>query len=190
MQLPKEECAHIAQVLKETKIALQNKNSIALKELSSKTIHSSCISQDSSSITIAVIVYSLAKIVERGDFKQIRNWDNLVKKIGNLFDLAARSIKENKIDKYQKYVGLARKTLTTHSVTLKPYISQVLKKAAINKGSKIYEHGISLEQTSRLLGISQWELSSYVGQKAPKEKRLRPSLDIKDRAKMALEFFS
>ena len=40
---------------------------------------------------------------------------------------------------------------------------KVINKAKINKGSRIYEHGISIGRTSDLMGISQWELMSYVG---------------------------
>ena len=72
---------------------------------------------------------------------------------------------------------------------LKQYIQDVFKKAAINKGSKIYEHGLSLEHTAKLLGTSQWELSEYIGQKHFDVQQVQ-TIDIKERAKMALEFFS
>jgi predicted transcriptional regulator len=73
---------------------------------------------------------------------------------------------------------------------MKPYIQEVLRKASINKASKIYEHGISLGQTAQLLGITQWELSEYSGQTNVSDNDYNKTLDIKKRAKMALEFFS
>ena len=46
---------------------------------------------------------------------------------------------------------------------LKLYIDDVLDKAKIVKGSTLYEHGVSIGRAAELLGISQWELMSYVG---------------------------
>ena len=81
------------------------------------------------------------------------------------------------------------RALLQSQISLKQYIQDVFKKAAINKGSKIYEHGLSLEHTAKLLGTSQWELSEYIGQKHFDVQQVQ-TIDIKERAKMALEFFS
>ena len=63
-----------------------------------------------------------------------------------------------------------------------------MRKASINKASRIYEHGISLGKTAQLLGITQWELTEYTGQK--REEKPYGALSAKKRAQMALEFFS
>ncbi|MCA9485844.1 MAG: hypothetical protein KC506_03305 [Nanoarchaeota archaeon] len=190
MFLPKKECVHIVEILRQTKEALLARNSIMLKSLSNNTIHNACNYQDSSSISIAVIIYTLSKLVERGDFNRFRNWDNFVKKINSLLDLAARTLGEGDHQNYEMYVEKVRKTIESHSISLKPYVHDVLKKASINKGSKLYEHGISLEQTSKLLGVSQWELADYIGSKANSDYVQHRTMDVRKRAKMALEFFS
>jgi CRISPR/Cas system-associated protein Cas7 (RAMP superfamily) len=46
-----------------------------------------------------------------------------------------------------------------------------------------------MEQTSKLLGITQWELSDYIGQSPISEAKESQTVDIKKRAKLALEFF-
>jgi predicted transcriptional regulator len=84
---------------------------------------------------------------------------------------------------------MARKTLSSLSVNLKPYIEEVMRKASINKASKIYEHGISLGQTANLLGISQWELSEYTGQTSIADTNYNNTINTKKRAQMAMEFF-
>ena len=35
--------------------------------------------------------------------------------------------------------------------------------AQIKKGSRLYEHGLSMAKSAEILGIGQWELMSYVG---------------------------
>lgn len=187
--ITEKECAHIAEVLTDANRALAHKDYLALKSLSNKTIHSACKVQDSASITIAVILYALSKVIERHDYARIRSWETLVKKLSGTLSLAAEAVRKNQWDAYKKHVEKARKTLESQSVKIKPYIADVLRKAAINKGSRMYEHGISLEQTAKLLGLSQWELSEYIGQKSAQDAH-HETINVKQRAKMALEFFS
>ncbi|MBI2451510.1 hypothetical protein HYV50_00355 [Candidatus Pacearchaeota archaeon] len=189
MEIEKGEIEHIKKLLEEIKTALLNKDMLKLKELSDHTVHSSCSYQDSGSITISVIFYTLSKLIERQDYKKIKGWNNLVEKLNSLIDLAIKSLKNNNFKKYEKNILKAGKTLTDYSINLKPYIEDVIKKASINKGSKIYEHGISLEQTAKLFGITQWELSDYIGQKNLAEIKQNETIDVKKRAKFALEFF-
>ena len=59
------EVENILNILNQTKSAIGSGDSIKLKELSDKTIHTASISQDPDNIAIAVIVYSLSKIIER-----------------------------------------------------------------------------------------------------------------------------
>jgi hypothetical protein len=189
MYLEKEECDHFQSVLQKTKEALTHKDATALRELSNQTIHSACNFQDSGSITIAVLIYALSKLVEREDYRKLKNWDAIIKKLNGILDIASKALVQKNFDAYEIYIKKSRQLLESLSVNLKPYIQDVLKKASINKGSKIYEHGISLEQTSKLLGITQWELSDYIGQRSVDVKQVQ-TIDVKKRAKMALEFFS
>jgi hypothetical protein len=190
MYLPKEEIEHQISVLQKTKQALSNKNLFLLKELSNQTINTAAAHQDSASVTIAVIIYTLSKLVEREDYKKISSWDKFVKKFNSILNLAIKALNDEKDEAYGKYINKARQVIESQSIALKPYILDVLKKASINKASKIYEHGVSLEQTSRLLGITQWELSDYIGGKDLADIKQNQTLNIKQRAKMALEFFS
>ena len=189
MNHEKKEAQHRINVLQQVKSALLSKNALKLKNLSNNTIHSASSHQDSASITIAVIVYTLSKLIERDDHQKIKNWGMFVKKFNSFLDLAIKAIEDDRPKRYADYMEKARKILESHAISLKQYIKDVLKKASINKGSKIYAHGISLEQTAKLLGVTQWELSDYIGQKTFDIKQER-TIDVKSRAKMALEFFS
>jgi len=184
-----EETLHTIQVLESTKEALIREDTITLKALSNQTIHSACAIQDAGSLTIAVLVYSLSKIIERKDIMKIKTWQEFVEKFNSYLDSAIKALQENKQEKYESHIMMARNSLTSISVNLKPYIQEVLRKASINKASKLYEHGLSLGKTAALLGITQWELADYTGQKDHQES-VPDTLDIRKRAKMALEFFS
>jgi len=72
---------------------------------------------------------------------------------------------------------------------LKIYIKDVFRKAQINKASRIYEHGISMEKTAKILGISVWELSEYVGKTRIDDINLGITTPIRKRIKLAEEVF-
>jgi hypothetical protein len=190
MKMEKKECANAVFVLKETKRALTEQNPIKLKMLSNRTTHSSCFYQDPGSITTGVLIYTLSKLIERGDHKKIKTWDLLVRKINSTFDLAILALEKNNSEAYARHMQQARKTLESASINLKPYIKSVIRKSSVNKANKLYEHGISLEQTASLLGITRWELSEYIGQKRNPDIPLEKTISTKKRAQMALEFFS
>ena len=59
----------------------------------------------------------------------------------------------------------------------------------INKASRIYEHGISMQRTAELLGISEWELSEYAGRTGISDVNLSITMDIKTRIEKAMELF-
>ncbi|MBT4540378.1 hypothetical protein HOC35_02600 [Candidatus Woesearchaeota archaeon] len=134
---------------------LEKKDVLGLQELSNHIIHSASIFQDEYSISTAVIVFALSKIIQRKSFIDIR--------IITLLRKANHHLKKYQINKYTNDI---RKLITHISRTdskLDLYIQHVMDEAHVKKASKIYEHGISLGQTAQLLGISQWELMKYIG---------------------------
>lgn len=186
---PEEEIDHIIQILSATKKALAEEDASSLRELSNQTIHCAAYIQDSGSITLAVIIYTLSKLIERSDQRRLKKWPEFSKRFNSWISLNIQALQEKKMEQYERYLEEMRKTLAATSINLKPYIQEVLRKASINKASRIYHHGISLGKTAQLLGITQWELSEYAGQKEGDDQSSN-TLDVKKRAKTALEFFS
>ena len=185
-----EETKHLIDVLEATQKALIEKDALKLKDLSNQTIHTSSIEQQRGEILVLIINYTLEKLIERKTTLKIKNWNIIAKRINSYLDLAILALKQEKFDKFEDYLVNIRKTIESISINLKPYIKEVLRKASVNKASKIYEHGISMEQTARLLGVTQWELSEYTGQTTIGETKQNQTIDVKKRAQTALEFFS
>ena len=63
-----QEKENILRIFKETKEAIEQEDNIKLKELSDQTIHTASMSQDPDNIAVAVIIYSLSKIIEREEY--------------------------------------------------------------------------------------------------------------------------
>jgi hypothetical protein len=186
--ISKEECLNAIQVLEQSRQALLEKNSIKLRELSNRTTHTSCTYQDEGSILIAVLVYTLSKLIEREDFKKIKDWDKMATKINLHLGKAVDSLENEDYESYKKELRNSKSALENASVKLKPYIEELLRKAEINKAAKFYEHGLSLEKTADILGVTQWELSEYTGQKEMKDIKLNRTINTKTRIKMAMDF--
>ncbi len=184
-----EELNHLIEILSRARKALEQEDTAELKNLSDKTIHSASVYQHTDYILVAVIVYSLSKIIERKNTLQISQWSIFIKDINSFLTLCISSLQQKKHVQFLKFINKIKQKLEQESGDMHYLIKEVLRKASINKASKIYEHGLSLAKTTKLLGISQWELSEYIGSKENSQSHLNKTIDIKSRAKMALEFF-
>ncbi len=68
-----QETNHILKILKAVQSALKRRDNIAMKNLSNQVVHTSSIEQDPDVISVAVIIYSLSKIIEREKYQSYRN---------------------------------------------------------------------------------------------------------------------
>ena len=184
-----QEKENILRIFKATKEAIKKEDVIRLKELSNQTIHTASISQDPDNITVAVIIYSLSKIIERKKYQEYPGWNEFHKTIILAINNSIIALKKNDEKKFKENLGLVRKAINKLSGKLKIYIKDVFRKASINKASRIYEHGISMEKTAKLLGITMFDLANYAGQTGISDVPLSKTLDVKSRIKLAMEMF-
>ena len=184
-----EERGNVLRILKETKKALRNNDALKLKEMSNQTIHTASITQDSDNVAVAVIVYSLSKIIERESYKKYPGWSEFYKLSMDLIDKAIVAASKGDDKKIREHLTLIRKSIGKLSGKLKIYIQDVFQKAKINKASRIYEHGISMERTASLLGITMFELSEYAGKTGISDVPLAKTLGVKKRLNLAMEMF-
>ncbi|MCX8158821.1 MAG: hypothetical protein N3D20_00805 [Candidatus Pacearchaeota archaeon] len=181
------EKAHILNVLKETKKAIHNKDVIKLKALSNQTIHSASVEQEEFSIAIAVIVYSLGKIIE--NYQKYPDWEIFLKQSIVQIEKATRFLEKDNINKFKENILAIEKLIDKFTGNFKTHIQQVFEKAKINKASRIYEHGISMEKTANLLGITVFELAEYAGKTGISDVNLSITLPIEKRIKYVNDIF-
>jgi len=183
------EVSNILRILVETKSLIASGEGNKLKELSNQTIHSATIYQDPDNVIVAVLVYSLGKIMERPFYKNMDGWDEFYSTVLKNLDLAINHLKENDIEKARVHLGKIRNSLNKIDGDLSEYIKDVFAKAEINKAFKLYEHGLSSEQTAKLLGVNLWDMASYIGQSSISESHISKSIPVKKRIKIAEDFF-
>jgi hypothetical protein len=180
---------NILKILKETEIAMRKKDGLRLKQLSDKTNHTATVYQDADNIILAVLVYSIGKIVERENYRSMDGWNFFVDNLTKNLKIARKALEKEDLESFRESLGQIRNSINKIDGSLKNYISDVFYKAEINRAFKYYEYGLSSQKTAELLGISLWDLSSYIGQSNISEARVSESIPVKERIETMEEFF-
>tara|TARA_Y100000310_G_scaffold344950_1_gene460716 strand:- start:2576 stop:3136 length:561 start_codon:yes stop_codon:yes gene_type:complete len=183
------EVGNVLRILKETQGAFDTGDIVKVKQLSNQTVHTAAITQDGDNVVVAVLVYALSKILEREHYREMEGWDIFYKALIKNLNLATKSLEKKDIEKFRDAIGAIRNSLNKIDKNLGQYIKDVFYKAEINKAFKLYEHGLSSEQTAKLLGVSLWDLSGYIGQSSVSEAYASETLPIPERIKIAEDIF-
>jgi len=183
-----EERENLLRILKESREAIKEHDLVKLKELSNQTVHSASITSDTDSILVAVIIYSLGKIIERTKYGT-KECISICKFSMTELQKAETALNKNDEVTFKGSLEAIMDFVSKLSPDLKKDVQDILRKASVNKAAKIYEHGISMEQTAKLLGVSMYELASYAGQKGSANVPLAKTQSVKDRINLAMEMF-
>jgi hypothetical protein len=186
----KEDLSNVLRIFQEAKIAIKSDNWMKLKDLSNETLHSAAVHQDTLNIITAVLVYALSKVLQRDSYKRMRGWDIFYKKLLGYLDEVIIALKKGDAKAAILAEGKIRESLNEISGDLAMYIKDIFRKAEINKAFKLYEHGLTAQSTADLLGVSLWDLSTYIGQSSISEANVSQSLPVKERLKYAEDIFA
>ena len=156
---------------------------IQIKELSNHVIHNASVFQDEDSISVAILIYSLSKIMER----QQKGLD--YNKVLSMLNSCILNLKNNEDEAFRKLIKNIFNFIRTIDAKLKLYIHEVINQAQIKKGCKLCEHGISVARASEVLGISQWELMHYLGKTTLIDQFSEP-VNVLKRLKIARSLFA
>lgn len=172
----------ILDVLQQAVASLQAEDHHALGELSNHVIHDASIFQDDDSVSVAVLIYALSKMVQRCCDEKIP-FAHVIPLVQQAHDTLAAG----REDEYRALVRRLMGEIKRLDEKLKLYITEVLEKAKVKKASKLHEHGISLARTAELLGVSQWELQDYIGKTRIPEEML--GISVGERLRRARGWF-
>ena len=184
-----EEVGNVLRILREAKRFVEEDKAHELKGLSNQTIHAATIAQDADNIVVAVLVYSLGKVLERDHYREMGGWAEFYDSVTKNLGLAVSALEKKNVKNARVYLGRIRNSLNEVDADLSLYIKDVFAKAEINKAFKLYEHGLSTEKTAELLGVSLWDMASYIGQSHIGDAKVAVSLPVKDRVKIAEGMF-
>ncbi|MAG11081.1 hypothetical protein CMI44_02105 [Candidatus Pacearchaeota archaeon] len=184
-----QEVENILRIFEEVRVAINEEKISKLRQLSDQTNNTASRTQDPDNIAVAVIIYSLGKILEREQYRSYQGWKKFYKNMLIYIDKIINAMKNNRETEVSGTLKLMRGEIENISGKLRGYARDVFRKAQINKASKIYEHGVSLEKTAKLLGITMFELAGYAGQKQDSYEPELHEKSVKQRIKLAMEMF-
>lgn len=186
-----QERENILRIFQETKKAVERGDSARIKGLSNETTNTASLTHDPDNIGAAVVVYALSKIIEKKDYKSEKGWKEFYEVYINSIDKIIDSIKNKDDTSFDKNIKAINKAVDKLSGKLKARIQEVFREARIDKASKIHEHGISMEKTANLLGVTLYDLANYTGEKQKKAPNQTESktINVKSRLKLVEDIF-
>ncbi len=177
----------IINVLKGGYRALKNKEVAELRDLSNHTIHNASIFRDKDSVSIAIIIFSLSKILEKNQYRQGNEWKGFYKGCLSFLDTARSSLDKDNFENYSNTMSEFFKFISIFDRKMNLFIDNVLDNAKIKKGCRVYEHGISIGCAADLFGLTHWELMNYIGNTTISDYNI--TMSMSDRIKMVKEIF-
>jgi len=180
----------IIEVLRSSVEAIKNDDTKTLRDLSNRIINSSSVFQDEDIITIAVMTYSLSKIFERTDYRKYSGWHLFSETTINSLTEALFDLENNNLKNFEGRIKNILDIISKLDNKLKNYIREVIYNAQIARGSRLYEHGLSLGRTAELLGINKWDLLEYSGKTGIAEIREGLTLGEDKRLRIARGLFN
>jgi len=156
----------IIEVLEQVKDALERMDIDALSEWSNHIVHSIAIYREKRAVYVAIIAYSLSKLVEkkREHLVQKDKWSNFIANLLKELVQAVEMLESRNVVKFDALIAQIMKQISDFDVSFSRYAEEVLEFSKVQKGARIYEHGISLSSIAEMLGISKWDLMRKVGE--------------------------
>ncbi|MBD3263056.1 hypothetical protein GF374_01610 [Candidatus Woesearchaeota archaeon] len=161
-------------VLRDARSAIKKKLYGNLHGLSDHVIHSISIYQDRDIVDVAVAIYALHKIYNKERHRKHKKIKSFTKDILNLLNQSIKNLQKNNYEEFRKDIKEILAHIQKLDRKINVYMEDVLDFARVKKGSRIYEHGISLGQAAKTAGVTKWELMPAAGETKTHEKYVKP----------------
>lgn len=173
----------ILNLFEEAKEAIETKNIKQLETLSDHTLHCTTIYGEKEAIMSAILFYSLSKILEKEKAGEEEIFKDLINGMYRNVNASIKLLKQKRDKEFGKLLKESLNLIKTFDKSFSKYVQAVIEFGKIQKGTKIYEHGLSLTSVAQMLGISKWELMPKVGER--KGYKIKEKMSPEERLKLA-----
>jgi hypothetical protein len=170
----------IIDVLLHVKDALERLDSQDLSDWSNRIIHSAAIYRDKRAIFVGIIAYSLSKSIAKKESAK-DEWNNFLTNMLRELTLASEAIEKDSFTKFDSLVSSMLKQIADFDRSFSNYVEYVLEFSKLQKGARIYEHGLSLSSVAEMMGVSKWDLMRKVGETKAQEYKYLITKSSKER---------
>jgi len=179
----------VLDALREAIAAIKEKRHADLHAISDHVVHAMTIYQDPEIVDLAVAIYALDKILEKEKYRTQRKMKVFVRTILEQLQKAASELEKENYENYSDALKKILGNIEGFSKSIKFYIEDILHFARIKKGTKLYEHGLSLGTAAELAGVTKWELMPAIGETAIHEQLETPRKINEHRIEFAEKMF-
>lgn len=179
----------VLDVLNEVIAAIKERRHADLHSISDHLLHAITIYQDPDIFDLAVAIYALDKILETEKYRAHPKMKGFVRAILQLCTTASAQLRKNDYSGCVRTIKAILSNIEGFSKSIKFYIEDILHFARIKKGTKLYEHGLSLGQAAELANVTKWELMSAIGETAIHEQIAAPKDISIQRTELAEKIF-
>lgn len=178
-----EVCKDIIALLKDAKEALLKYDSKTLSRVSNHTIHCTGLFQSQRALYVAIIAYSLSKIVEKSVVGEQQSgiFNDFINGIAENLDAAVEFIENKDFKKFDNALRSIIKEISEFDKSFSAYIQEIIEFAKVQKGASISEHGISLSSVAKITGVSKWDLMKKVSETKVYEKKESKAVSPRER---------
>lgn len=132
--------------------------------LSDQMTHDASIYQKPILLKYSTLLYCIAKMLKT---QKSKSYSLELGKVFCLFHTKLKKMKaalsKNDLKEFEKLVDQMFKLISSNDDKFNIYVQDMIHSTLIKKGSKLVQHGISIETVSELTGINQWDLYNYMG---------------------------
>jgi len=185
----KEQKSNLLRILKTAQVAIKKRDTRKLMDLSNQTVHDASIFQDEIYLLVAIIIYSLSKVFHRENYKEYSSFSKFSDICNQDLAGAYKVLKEGNLGAFETQMKDFLKKVNKLDKRLKYHMKDVIRKARIRKASRLHEHGVSLGKTAELLGLSQFEMMSYVGSTGISDVKESKTFSVAERMKLVRRAF-
>jgi len=164
----------------------EEKDVLELKDVSDHMLKDASIYQDIDSVQIAILVYSIYKLFDRGCKITEKDYKSAVVGFERMLD----GVSARNFGKYNKNLQDVFAIIRKIDKQVKMYVEEIITKARTTKGSKLFEHGLSAKRAADIMGVSEWELLQYIGRTQIVDKHKTDGLRATQRLAHARRLFN
>lgn len=162
----------IIDALYHIKDALERLDGEELSDWSNRVIHAEAIYRDKRAMFVGIIAYSLSKSIAKKESAK-EEWNNFLTNMLKELVLASEALENDNFTRLDLLIKSMLNRISNFDKSFSNYVEYVLEFSRLQKGAKIYEHGLSLSSVAEMMGINKWDLMQKIGEtKAPEHKYL------------------
>lgn len=107
----------------------------------------------------------------------MRDQKRFAKRVEGVLTQLKEDLKKEDVRSYRLRIKKLFEKISDIDNKFKRYVDEVISHAQIKKGTKVYEHGVSIARAAEILGVGHWELMSYVGKTGiPERERVHETI--------------